>query len=213
MSYFPFFIDIKDKEILVIGGGTVAHRKISTLLEFGVKITVVAEKSCDGLLTLAKENKVVIINKAFEIEDLDYNNYFCVVSATDSECVNKIVADECIKNNILVNVADDIDNCNFIFPTIVKKDDIIVGITTSGKSPIMAKTIKQNVESALPEHYGELVKNLGMTREKIKSTIFKESNRKMVLQKVTKLSLENKKIISDEEVAKLVKEMSDSEVI
>ena len=137
MAYFPFYIDIENKKILVVGGGTVALRKIEKLMPFSPDITVVAPKICEEIKAL----NVKIIDRRFCDSDLD--GAFCVVSATDDETLNGRIFQLCNEKNILVNTVDDKEKCGFIFPAIASKNGITAGITTSGKSPIYAKYLKE----------------------------------------------------------------------
>lgn len=137
MAYFPFYIDIENKRILVVGGGTVALRKIKKLTPFSPDITVVAPKICDEIKAL----NVKIIDRRFCDSDLD--GTFCVISATDDETLNGRIFQLCNEKNILVNTVDDKEKCGFIFPAIASKNGITAGITTSGKSPIYAKYLKE----------------------------------------------------------------------
>lgn len=137
MAYFPFYIDIENKKILVVGGGTVALRKIEKLTPFSPDITVVAPKICDEIKAL----NVKIIDRRFCDSDLD--GAFCVISATDDETLNGRIFQLCNEKNILVNTVDDKEKCGFIFPAIASKNGITAGITTSGKSPIYAKYLKE----------------------------------------------------------------------
>jgi len=123
MAYFPFYIDIKDKKILVVGGGKVALRKVEKLLQFEPKITVVAPFICDEIRKLG----VSIIERKFIDSDID--NIFCAISATDDEVVNGHIFKLCSEKNILVNTVDDKDKCGFIFPALVNKNGITAGIT------------------------------------------------------------------------------------
>ena len=109
MAYFPFYIDIENKKILVVGGGTVALRKIEKLMPFSPDITVVAPKICDEIKAL----NVKIIDRKFCDSDLD--GAFCVVSATDDESLNGRIFQLCNEKNILVNTVDDKEKCGFIF--------------------------------------------------------------------------------------------------
>lgn len=115
MAYFPFYIDIENKKILVVGGGTVALRKIEKLIPFSPDITVVAPKICDEIKAL----NVKIIDRRFCDSDLD--GAFCVVSATDDETLNGRIFQLCNEKNILVNTVDDKEKCGFIFPAIASK--------------------------------------------------------------------------------------------
>ncbi len=204
MGYFPFFINIANKEFLIVGGGNIAYRKIKSLLEFNASITIVSDLFIDEILDLSKNHNISLIQKVYAEIDLNLKDYFCVISATDDAVVNSNISKACLERNILVNIADDIDKCNFIFPAIVKDEDIIIGITTSGKSPIISKVIKNNVKSSLPSFYGDLVVKLGNEREKIKKAVKNEKNRKKILQQLTKLGLEKQGNISEVDTLKII---------
>ncbi len=204
MSYFPFFIDLKDKEVLVVGGGKVAYRKIKTLLDFEAKITVISETYVDEVFELVKVFNIILFEKTFEKIDIENNNFFCVISATDNEDVNSSISKICFDRNILVNVADDIDKCNFTFPAVVKKDDIIIGISTSGKSPTMSKVIKGNIVDMMPKFYGDLVNKLGLAREKIKIQVQDEKKRKLILHKLTDVGLEKNGDINQQDIEDII---------
>ncbi len=206
MGYFPFFIDIENKNFLIVGGGKVAYRKIKTLLEFKCEITVVAQEISDEILKLEQTNKVKLIKRKFELLDLDVEDLFCVISATNDKFVNNEIAEACKRKNIFVNIADDIESCNFIFPAVIKKEDIIVGVSTSGNSPIMSKTIKDEIAEVLPECYAEFVTRLGEVRAEIKNKVDDENIRKSILKKVTILGLENDGVISNDDIEKIVSE-------
>ncbi len=204
MGYFPFFVNIENKEILVVGGGKVAFRKISTILEFGPKVTIIAEKFCDDVIEISKKSNIKLIQRDYFETDITNNNYFCVISATNDEEVNNSISKECMARNILVNIADDIEKCNFIFPAVVKDKDIVIGVSTSGKSPLLSKIIKQNIIDIIPTFYGDLVFKLGLAREKIKCTVHVEEKRKKVLQQVTELGLEKKGNITEEHIQQVI---------
>ena len=162
MAYFPFYIDIENKNILVVGGGTVALRKIEKLSPFKPSITVVSPKISTEILRL----NVNTINREFADGDLE--NVFCVISATDDEQVNAHIFDLCSAKNILVNTVDDKEKCGFIFPAIVQKNSVTVGITTSGKSPIYAKYLKEQFLNMLENTNSDTAETLWQYREYIK---------------------------------------------
>ncbi len=141
MTYFPFFTDIENKRFLIIGGGDVAKEKVSRLGAFTDNICVIApETDIEG---------VRVKRKLFEESDLDEAD-ICVCAAGDRE-LDRRVAKLCGQRNIPVNVADDADLCTFIFPALVKRGDLVIGITTSGASPAFASLLRKQIEEALPE--------------------------------------------------------------
>ncbi len=207
MGYFPFFVNIENKRFLVIGGGKVAHRKIKTLLEFKADITVIAKEFCEEIIRLSKNNNFKIMQKSFDEIDIIEENYFCVVSCTNDELVNDNVSKVCKSRNILVNIADDIEKCDFIFPAIVKDDDVVIGVSTAGKSPTMSKVIKDDIKKSIPSYYGKLVSLLGCEREKIKTFVDEEKSRRMILKKLTDLGLEKEGDISEVDTLKIIEEI------
>ncbi len=204
MGYFPFFINIENKKILIIGGGKVAYRKIKTLIEFKAEITVISSKFCDELIELSNYGKIVLNKSYFQETDIDISNFFCVISATDNEEINKKISEVCMNKNILVNIADDMEKCSFIFPSIVKDEDIIIGVTTSGKSPTMSKIIKENIKRAIPNFYSEVVSKTGHAREVIKKTVVCEKDRKKILKNLTTLGIEKKGKLNNNDVDEVI---------
>lgn len=175
MAYFPFYIDIENKKILVVGGGTVALRKIEKLMPFSPDITVVAPKICDEIKAL----NVKIIDRRFCDSDLD--GAFCVISATDDETLNGRIFQLCNEKNILVNTVDDKEKCGFIFPAIASKNGITAGITTSGKSPIYAKYLKELFVGILESMNENTTEVLWKYRPIIKEKVEKEDDRRKIL--------------------------------
>lgn len=172
MAYFPFYIDIENKNILVAGGGVVALRKIEKLLPFKPKITVVSPEIHEDIYGLG----VKIIQRKFVDEDLE--NAFCVISATDDESVNAHIFELCKEKNILVNTVDDKEKCGFIFPAIVQKSSVTAGITTSGKSPVYAKYLKEQFEKLLESSNPQTAEILWQYRGYIKENTADEEVRK-----------------------------------
>lgn len=183
MAYFPFYIDIENKKILVVGGGTVALRKIEKLIPFSPDITVVAPKICDEIKTL----NVKIIDRRFCDSDLD--GAFCVISATDDETLNGRIFQLCNEKNILVNTVDDKEKCGFIFPAIASKNGITAGITTSGKSPIYAKYLKELFVEILESMNENTTEVLWKYRPIIKEKVEKEDDRRKIFEQLLSLCL------------------------
>lgn len=202
MAYFPFYIDISDKFCLVVGGGQVAFRKIQKLMPFGLKIKVVAPEINDDILNLSG---IEIVVRKFQADDL--NGMFMVVSATDDEAVNSLVFNLCKERNILVNTVDDKDKCSFIFPAIIKQNDITVGISTNGKSPLCARFLRENIENMLDDRYLEIADILGAYRKLIKQEFKTELQRKNVLEVLLNMCVNNEKIPSEEQIEDMIKEM------
>lgn len=177
-KYFPIFIDISEKKIVVIGGGVIATRRVKTLLEFASDITVMAPEVTEELKQMITEGKVVWIQKEYRIfnedDDIvtDISKYReveailkdslyslqeadIVIAATNSPIINHQVRQDCrnLENmyhkSILVSVVDDKNLCDFYFPSIVQTENIVVGINSGGDSPKKTKEIRKKVEDTL----------------------------------------------------------------
>ncbi len=170
MAYFPMFVDLKGKKIIVIGGGKVAYRKVTKLLPFEAEITVIAPDICSEIQNLSDDNSNLIIkNRNFETEDI--KNAFLVISATNNSSTNQQVAQICKSQNIPINSVDDIENCTFLFPALIKKESLVIGCSTSGKVPDIAAFIKNAIEQDLPQNIGQVVEILGILREELKNKV------------------------------------------
>lgn len=183
MAYFPFYIDIENKKILVVGGGTVALRKIEKLMPFSPDITVVAPEICDEIKAL----NLKMLDREFCDNDLD--GTFCVISATDDKTFNSRIFELCSEKNILVNTVDDKEKCGFIFPAIASKNGITAGITTSGKSPIYAKYLKELFMGILDSMNENTTEVLWKYRPIIKDRVESEEDRKSIFEQLLSLCL------------------------
>ena len=184
MSYFPFFVDISDRECLIVGGGKIAYRKACAVLKYGAKVLVVAPEICEEFELLKKEYTGAVKTWQREFTDSDTDNRFFVIAATDDEKINKKVSEICFKKNILVNTVDRKEYCNFYFPSIVKKGDIVVGVSSGGKSPVLARELRKKIENAIPDNLEKINVWLGKLRPYIKENIPEEEKRKEVFEKL-----------------------------
>lgn len=195
MGYFPFFIDIKDKNCVVIGGGTVALRKVEKLIPFEPRITVVAPKICREITDL--EN-IETVKRSFTESDLD--GAFMTICATDNEELNSRIFELCTNRNIPVNTVDDKEKCGFLFPALVHEKDITVGITTSGRSPVYAKFLKEQIDGLLDSFHLKIEELLGRYRPVVKRIFSTEYKRKEAFEAILDLCLAEGHIPSDGEI-------------
>ena len=145
--FFPVFLDIKNKECLIIGAGNVALRKINKLLKYECKnITVISDKVLDDIKKLSDDKKIKIINNKFDVELLE--KYFLVIAATDDEKTNNEISDLCIKKNILVNNASSKDNMNIRFCTSIENEEYSIAISADG-NPQKALELKEKIKKYL----------------------------------------------------------------
>ncbi|GEK08588.1 siroheme synthase CysG [Pseudoalteromonas peptidolytica] len=167
MQYLPIFTKLENKPVLIIGGGEVALRKCRAFLKVNAAITLVAPIFCSELETLAAEAQVTLRNKKFDETDLD--NAMLVIAATDIEAVNAEVAQLAEARNLFVNVVDDQPKCNFIFPSIVDRNPITIAISSAGTAPVLARRLREKLETLIPQHIGPLANLVGQFRHKVKS--------------------------------------------
>ena len=118
MKYFPFFLQLEKLPCLIIGGGSVAERKLDLLIKAGADITIVSVDFTDYILELTKTNNIKCITQEYSEELLEGNKYKFVISATNNLALNQQVAKDCDTHNIIVNVVDQPEICDFIFPSI-----------------------------------------------------------------------------------------------
>ena len=150
MAYFPLFIDLTNKKCLIAGGGSVAYRKATLLLDFCANVSVVAKEVCPEVEQLQKENKVTIFLRGFEETDLDDKTL--VIVATGDRELNHSVSLLCKEKNIPVNVVDEIEECSFILPSVVREKDVVAAFSSGGKSPILTQYLKEQEKENLDKY-------------------------------------------------------------
>ena len=167
MRYYPVHLDIKDRNVLVVGGGGVGTRKVKTLLDCGARVTVVSREVSDKLQALAAAGDINLEQRPYRSQDL--NGMFLVIGATNDMKLNRQISNDAERLNTLCNIADRPEVCNFILPSIVRRNDLVITISTSGKSPAMAKKLRKALEKQYGEEYGTLLGLLGAIRKKLLS--------------------------------------------
>ena len=168
-TLFPIFIKLDQIRTLVVGGGNVGLEKLEALLKNSpeANITLVAPYIKDEVFELAKSHqRLNIIQRNFEVADLDNKNL--VILATDNRDLHEEIKKETEKRGILTNVADTPDLCDFYLGSVVRKDDLKIAISTNGKSPTLAKRMRQYLEESLPDNMQEVLDNLQLFRNQIK---------------------------------------------
>ncbi|KAA3628084.1 MAG: bifunctional precorrin-2 dehydrogenase/sirohydrochlorin ferrochelatase [Bacteroidetes bacterium] len=167
---YPVFLKLHELELLLVGGGKVAHEKLFFLLKNSpeAEVTLVANQISKEVKGLVKKRnaKVRFLEKDFESSDLDGKNV--VIAATNDKSTNIQIRREAKKKNVLVNVADDPELCDFYLGSIVTKGDLKLAFSTNGKSPTLAKRLRQLFEKELPEDIEELTINLNRFRNTLK---------------------------------------------
>ena len=169
MKYYPIHLDIKNRNCLVVGGGAVGTRKVNTLLECGARVSVVSPEPTRQLTKLASQGAITLARRAYRSADLD--GAFLVIGATDDEGLNQQISNDAALTNTLCNIADRPEVCNFILPSIIQRGDLVITISTSGKSPALAKQLRQKLETQFGKEYAEFLLLMGAIRKKLLSQV------------------------------------------
>jgi len=182
MQYYPIFLDIKDRNCLVVGGGDVGTRKVEMLLECGASVTVVSIDTTETLKRLFKDRQITLIERAYRPSDLD--SRFLVIGATNDERLNQQLSMDAEKCKLLCNIADRPAACNFILPAIVQQGDLVLAISTSGKSPAFAKKLRKDLEKQFGEAYAIFLDLMGAIRSRLLLEKHAPEQHKPLFQKI-----------------------------
>lgn len=166
VDYLPLFIELKNRPVLVVGGGNIAARKIALLLRAQAKVQLVAEVLVEEVRALIEQHKINWIAKCYAIEQLD--NVFLVIAATNNPGLNQAIYQHAQQRLKLVNVVDEKQHCSFIFPAIVDRSPIVVAISSAGTAPVMARIIREKLEALLPNSIGVMARMAGRWRTRVK---------------------------------------------
>ena len=169
MNTFPLFFKLEDRKVLIVGGGDVALRKADLLSRAGAAITILAPVISDEIQALLSDSKHQLIYE-------NYNNAYMsgarvIIAATDDETLNHQIHADATALNIPVNVVDTPHLCDFIFPAIVDRNPIVIGISSNGKAPVLARLLRARLETLIPQGYGKLAKLAGEFRTEVKAKI------------------------------------------
>lgn len=208
MAYFPMFVDMTERECLIVGGGNVAYSKVIVMLDFGAKVTVVAEDICDELRKLTiddiasedktssytanKENRITFIKRRFERKDCD--GMEMVIAATDDNALNHEIAEYCKAKDIMVNAVDQKADCSFIFPSYIKEKNLVAAFSSGGNSPVLTQYLKGKEQEILTPFLGELNEYMGQIREKVIAQYDTEAERKRVFKEILSAAIYNGRI-------------------
>lgn len=202
MGYFPFFIDIKGKKGLIIGGGRIAEHKLKKILPYEPEITVVATKINDNIRSI---EGIKLIEREFVNSDLD-DCSFCI-AATDDKRFNAYVAGVCRSKHIFINVVDDKDNCGFLFPSVYKAGNLSIGISTQGASPYIAADIKNDILSELPDDIEQILDYLENIRDTVKDKVEDSNKRSVIFREAAKKCMALKRVLSESELEEIINDV------
>lgn len=172
MNTLPLFFNLTHQSVLIIGGGDVAKRKADLLHKAGASLTVLSKNFDESFLAFLKMHQHTIIHKSYESDDLHHlPRPAFIICATDDDVLNRTVHRDAKSLGIAINVVDCPSLCDFIFPAIVDRSPIVVGVSSNGKAPVLARLIRAKIESQLPSNIGKLAKLAGEFRQTVKEKL------------------------------------------
>ena len=169
MNTFPLFFKLEDRKVLIVGGGDVALRKADLLSRAGAAITILAPSISHELQALLSDSKHELIYEHYNKKYMTDSRV--IIAGTDDEALNHEIHADATALNIPVNVVDTPHLCDFIFPAIVDRNPIVIGISSNGKAPVLARLLRARLETLIPQGYGKLAKLAGEFRGEVKAKI------------------------------------------
>jgi uroporphyrin-III C-methyltransferase / precorrin-2 dehydrogenase / sirohydrochlorin ferrochelatase len=182
MDFLPVFLDIKNRPVLVIGGGEVAARKVTLLLQAQAHVRVISHDLCHNLKTLLDQGAIEYEQR--EYQDGDLGGCIMAYAATDDPEVNRRVSKAAKSRSLPVNVVDQPELCSFISPSIVDRSPVVIAVSTGGSSPVLARLIRSRLESLIPSGYGRLADLAKRFRDKVKQRFSNPKDRKTFWENV-----------------------------
>jgi len=165
MKFYPVSLDISNEKCVVVGGGDVAERKVIRLLECGARVVLVGKTITPGLRAMKDEEDIEHVPDDYSEEYIE--DAFLVIGATDRDDVNERIYRDSRSRGTLVNIVDEPARCNFIVPAIFRRKDLLIAVSTGGKSPALARKLREKMEEKYGPEYGILLDIMGNLRRKI----------------------------------------------
>ena len=195
--YFPVFTQIEGKRCLIVGGGKVAARKVHTLLQYGADIVVIAKKVCDEIKEVLPEKSI--------FEDFIKNAESDFLEK-EIQKENHRAAELCHAYHILVNVADSEAESSFIFPSVVRKGNISIGINSGTGSPAVSKQIRCQIEKAVPDYYADIAIFMGELRQYVKANFEEEAMRRYILKTAAAKAFSKERVLTENEIKEIIRQ-------
>lgn len=183
-AYYPMFADLNGRRCIVIGGGVIAQRKVTTLLGYGAAVTVVSPEVTKRLSTYAKAGKIRHIARRFQPADV--REAWLVYAATDDQAINQLVFRTASARRIFTNVVDQKPLCSFITPAIARRGPVTVAVSTGGASPSLAKQIRDEFQRIAEHGYLPMARLLKSLRGLAKRVLPKYQDRKIYFDQLVK---------------------------
>lgn len=184
MKHYPIFLNLQDRPCIVIGGGSVANRKVDSLLSSAARVTVISPTLIPDLTQKVQDQQITLIEREFETNDLD--NAFLIIAATNDAEVNTQIGNLAHQNNTLVNVADNPQLSSFIVPSVLDRSPVTIAVSTGGASPVLARQLRMKLETMIPSACGHLAGITEEYREKVKQHFPSQEQRKQFWESALK---------------------------
>lgn len=203
MNRFPLCINLEDKRFLVVGYGRIAKRKLKAISEFTSNIKIITKELTEEELGKGIE----IVNKCFDEKDLEGVDF--VITATGSREQDEAIVAACKSRGIPVNAADDREECDFFLPGIIKRGDLVVSVSTSGKSPAYSRYLREQIEDVIPDNIEKVLDILGELRKSLPSKLDSQVERSQIYNYVMSklLSMDD---LDEANVDKIIEEYCDA---
>jgi precorrin-2 dehydrogenase / sirohydrochlorin ferrochelatase len=180
--FYPLFLDLHGRRVLVVGGGVVAERKVESLMASGAEVTLVAPEVTPLLSELVKSGTIQLRARKFIESDVD--GFILAISATGNAAAQEQIATAARLRNILVNTVDQPKLCDFIVPAVVRKGDVVVAISTSGKSPALAAALRAKLDTVITNDTARAARLLGEVRSEVHSRFADPDRRKQAFESI-----------------------------
>ena len=203
MNRFPLCINLEDKRFLIVGYGRIAKRKLKAISEFTSNIKIITKDPTEEELGKGIE----IVNKCFDEKDLEGVDF--VITATGSREQDEAIVAACKSRGIPVNAADDRDECDFFLPGIIKRGDLVVSVSTSGKSPAYSRHLREQIEDVIPDNIEKVLDILGELRKTLPTKVEPQVERSKIYNYVMSklLSMDD---LDEANVDKIIEEYCDA---
>ncbi len=169
MGYYPVFLELNDRRCLVIGGGAVAERKIAGLLKAGAAVTVISPAVTETIAGWAKLSSIKILARHYQAGDLA--GYEVAFVATNDSALGAVVSEEAKRSGVWVNAADDPAHCDFILPSVLRRGDLAVAVSTGGGSPALSRLIREELERYFAAEYEALAALAAEVRKELRERV------------------------------------------
>ncbi|QCJ69196.1 uroporphyrinogen-III C-methyltransferase [Providencia heimbachae] len=181
MDYLPLFVDLRSRKVVLIGGGVVAARKAELLIKANAALVVISPSLCSQLEEEYQQNKFIWQQENYQPNHLD--DAYLVIAATDDELLNEKVFHDANVRKIFINVVDNQPLCSFIVPSIIDRSPVIVAVSSGGTAPVLARLLREKLETMLPNSLGKMAEIAGRWRAKVKESVCNMRERKRFWEK------------------------------